>query len=41
VSGPFWVALHGSSRDEKLWPEERWIALGRTLAAWRIKVVLP
>jgi heptosyltransferase-1 len=41
VRGAFWVALHGSSRDEKLWPEERWIALGRALVAKRLTVVLP
>lgn len=37
----FWVALHGTSRDEKLWPEERWAALGATLAARGLAVVLP
>ena len=39
--GKFWVALHGSSRDEKLWPEERWRALGVALARRGLDVVLP
>ncbi len=32
------VLVHGTSRDDKLWPDERWIALGRRLveAGWRI-----
>jgi heptosyltransferase-1 len=33
-----WVFLTMTSRDDKLWPEERWIELGRAL---RGKVVLP
>jgi heptosyltransferase-1 len=37
----FWVALHGSSREEKLWPETRWVALARALASRQISVVLP
>jgi heptosyltransferase I len=36
-----WVALHGTSREEKLWPEERWAELGVTLAARGLAAVLP
>ena len=37
----FWVAVHGSSREEKLWPEMRWSALARKLASRGLSVVLP
>jgi heptosyltransferase-1 len=32
------VFVHGTSRDDKLWPEAHWIAFGRTLVrrGWRI-----
>ncbi len=32
------VFVHGSSRDDKLWPEEHWVALGRRMleAGWRV-----
>jgi heptosyltransferase-1 len=39
--GGFWVAVHGSSREEKLWPEMRWSALARGLASRGLSVVLP
>jgi len=35
------VMLHASARTEKLWPEERWIALGRALAARGLHVLVP
>ncbi len=35
------VLLHGSSAPAKLWPEERWIAVGKTLVARGLAVVLP
>ncbi|MEO8279319.1 MAG: lipopolysaccharide heptosyltransferase I [Ideonella sp.] len=37
-SRPLMVFVHGTSRDDKLWPEAHWIALGRRLAqaGWRI-----
>jgi len=38
---PYCVLLHGSSRPEKLWREESWIALGRTLAGRGFGCVLP
>ena len=38
LQGPPVFGLHGSSRDDKLWPEAHWIELGRRLTAigWRI-----
>jgi heptosyltransferase I len=37
---PTIVFIHGTSRDDKLWPEAYWIGLGQRLAAegWRIAV---
>lgn len=35
------VLIHSTSRAEKCWPEERWIALGRTLHGCGIRSVLP
>ncbi len=35
------VLLTMTSRADKLWPEERWVALGRTLAGRGIRSVLP
>lgn len=35
------VFLHATSRADKLWPEEHWIALGRALSARGLRVVLP
>jgi heptosyltransferase-1 len=35
------VALHGTSRDSKLWPIEHWIAVGKMLAARGLALVLP
>ena len=39
--GPFAVLLHATSRDDKLWPEAGWIALGAHLARQGIASVLP
>ncbi len=36
----FFVALHGTSKESKLWPEEYWIQLGGQLAA-QLVMVLP
>ena len=41
VRSPFAVLLTMSSRVDKLWPEEHWIALGRALAADGMESVLP
>lgn len=35
------LALHGTSRDSKLWPVANWIALGKSLAEKNIKLALP
>lgn len=37
----FAVLLHGSSVDEKCWPEDRWIGLGRALCARGLRCFLP
>ena len=38
---PFVVLLHATSRDDKLWPEADWIALGAYLAEKGVACVLP
>jgi heptosyltransferase-1 len=38
---PYAVLFHASARTEKLWLEQNWIALGRTLAARDVELVLP
>ena len=38
---PYIVLLHATSRDDKLWDEANWIALGLYLAGKRIRSVLP
>jgi len=35
------MALHGTSRDSKLWPVSHWVALGKTLAEKDLQLVLP
>lgn len=35
------ICLHGTSRDDKLWPSLNWIALGRALAGKQLDLVLP
>ena len=35
------IALHGTSRDSKLWPAANWVALGKALAEKKISLVLP
>ncbi len=37
----YFIALHGTSRDSKLWPTEHWIALGRKFAHDGIQMALP
>lgn len=39
--GPYVVFLHATSRVEKQWPREHWVALGHSLAQRRIAVLLP
>lgn len=38
---PYAVLLHAASREEKRWPEARWLALARRLAAQGYATVLP
>ncbi|MDH3209005.1 MAG: lipopolysaccharide heptosyltransferase I [Burkholderiaceae bacterium] len=40
-NSPSVVFVHGSSRDDKLWPLERWIALGQRLTADGMRIGLP
>ena len=40
-SSPIVVFVHGSSRDDKLWPESAWIELGRRVIAQGWRVALP
>ena len=40
-SKPFVIALHGTSRDSKLWPVEYWIDLGIALKARQLNMLLP
>lgn len=40
-NNPHAVLLHATSAERKLWPEEHWIELGKTLAAQGISSVLP
>lgn len=41
VARPYAVFLHATSRADKMWPTERWIALGQALRAEGIGIVLP
>ena len=38
---PHAVLLHATSAERKLWPEQRWVELGKVLAAQGISSVLP
>ena len=38
---PYVVFLSATSRDDKLWPEEHWIALGQQLHGLGLSVILP
>lgn len=38
---PTLVFVHGTSRDDKLWPEDHWIALGRCAIARGWRIALP
>lgn len=41
VGAPVLVLVHGSSRDDKLWPEASWIELGRRAIAAGWQIALP
>ena len=40
-SSPYVVLLHATSRDDKLWEEMKWIALGKQFAQQGLQLVLP
>lgn len=40
-SSPYAVLIHATSARAKLWPESRWVALGKTLAAEGVRSVVP
>ncbi len=40
-TSPYVVLLHATSRDDKLWKEANWIALGKQLACDGFQLVLP
>ncbi|HSI25357.1 MAG TPA: lipopolysaccharide heptosyltransferase I [Methylotenera sp.] len=41
LQSDYMIALHGTSRDSKLWPIEHWVALGKQLALQNLNMVLP
>lgn len=41
LNSSYMIALHGTSRDSKLWPVEHWVALGKQLALQHLNLVLP
>jgi heptosyltransferase-1 len=41
AGAPYAVLLHATARPEKEWPEDHWVALGRSLAARGLELVLP
>ena len=41
TSAPTLVFVHGTSRDDKLWPEAAWIALGQRAIAHGWRIALP
>jgi heptosyltransferase I len=40
-AGRYGLLLHATSRPDKLWPQESWIALGNALQAHGVRLVLP
>jgi heptosyltransferase-1 len=38
---PYAILLHATARPSKEWPEERWIALGRSLSTRGLELLLP
>lgn len=40
-SNSYVIALHGTSRDSKLWPVENWVNLGKELAKQNLNLALP
>jgi heptosyltransferase-1 len=41
ASKPYAIIFHATAKQSKEWPEERWIEIGRTLAARGLEVMLP
>ena len=41
LNKPFVIALHGTSRDSKLWPQEHWIDLANALKDRQLNMLLP
>jgi heptosyltransferase-1 len=41
LQGAYIIALHGTSRDSKLWPVKNWLDLGRELAKQNLILALP
>lgn len=41
LAQPTVVFVHGTSRDDKLWPEECWVELGKRMVASGLAVALP
>lgn len=41
ITGRYAVLLHGTSREDKLWPESNWLELGRALGGQGVRCVLP
>lgn len=40
-AAPLAVLLHGTSREDKLWPQTHWVRLGQTLAQRGLQCLLP
>jgi len=38
---PYAILLHATSRTDKEWPEDRWIEIGKRLAAGGVEILLP
>jgi heptosyltransferase-1 len=41
LQGGYIIALHGTSRDSKLWPVLSWVTLGKALAEKNLNLLLP
>jgi heptosyltransferase-1 len=41
LQSDYMIALHGTSRDSKLWPVAHWVELGKQLALQNLNMVLP
>jgi heptosyltransferase-1 len=41
ASEPYAMLLHGAAWESKLWPEDRWIAVGKKIKAAGLNVLLP